>query len=270
MTANAVPSSAAEDLLLNARALDEFINSTSDSLVTRLGVTKETLKGAVYALRFFNNRGNWAAITDYALKDLVLFSGTWYVCIEPHTSGGSFAANAAKFVVHQTSLVVSILMQSLLDDTTTDEAQSTLGATALGKSLFTAVDTTAARSALGIATYADLGVTQSFTKAQRGTPVPLTDAATVAVDMALANNFTLTLGGNRTLGAPTNQVAGQGGVIVITQDGTGSRTLAYNSVWKFPGGTVPTLTTTAGAVDVIAYQVESGGRITARMISDVK
>jgi hypothetical protein len=92
----------------------------------------------------------------------------------------------------------------------------------------------------------------------------------VAVDLALANNFTLTLGGSRTLGAPTNQTVGQGGVIVITQDATGSRTLAYNAVWKFPGGTAPTLTTTANAVDVLAYYVESGTRITARLVSDVK
>ena len=103
-----------------------------------------------------------------------------------------------------------------------------------------------------------------------GTTVALTDAATIATDLSLANYYTLTLGGNRTLGAPTNQTAGQSGVIVITQDGTGSRTLAYNSVWKFPSGTVPTLTTTANAVDVLAYYVESGTRITARLLSDVK
>jgi hypothetical protein len=102
------------------------------------------------------------------------------------------------------------------------------------------------------------------------TPVALTDAATVAVDLSLSNNYTLTLGGSRTLGAPTNQTAGQSGVIVITQDGTGSRILAYNAVWKFPGGTAPTLTTTASAVDVIAFYVESATRITARLVSDVK
>jgi hypothetical protein len=111
---------------------------------------------------------------------------------------------------------------------------------------------------------------QTFTAAQRGTPVALTDAATVAVDLSLSNNYTLTLAGNRTLGAPTNQTAGQSGLIVITQDATGSRTLAYNSVWKFPGGTAPTLTTTASAVDVLAFYVESSTRITARLVSDVK
>ena len=118
-------------------------------------------------------------------------------------------------------------------------------------------------------TIAGLAVVQSFTKAQRGTPVALTDGATVAVDLSLGNNFTLTLAGNRTLGAPTNVTAGQSGVIVVTQDGTGSRTLAYNSAYKFAGGTAPTLTTTASAVDVLAYYVESSTRITVTSLLNV-
>jgi hypothetical protein len=118
-------------------------------------------------------------------------------------------------------------------------------------------------------TVAGLAVAQSFTKAQRGTPVALTDASTVAVDLSLGNNFTLTLAGNRTLGAPTNVTAGQSGVIVVTQDGTGSRTLAYNSVYKFAAGTAPTLTTTASAVDVLAYYVESSTRITVTSLLNV-
>ena len=118
-------------------------------------------------------------------------------------------------------------------------------------------------------TVAGLAVAQSFTKAQRGTVVALTDAATIAVDLSLGNNFSVTLAGNRTLGAPTNQTAGQSGVIVVTQDGTGSRTLAYNSVYKFAGGTAPTLTTTASAVDVLAYYVESASRITVTSLLNV-
>ena len=118
-------------------------------------------------------------------------------------------------------------------------------------------------------TVAGLAVAQSFTKAQRGTPVALTDAATIAVDLSLGNNFTVTLAGNRTLGAPTNVTAGQSGVIVVTQDGTGSRTLAYNTAYKFAGGTAPTLTTTASAVDVLAYYVESASRITVTSLLNV-
>ena len=113
-------------------------------------------------------------------------------------------------------------------------------------------------------------VAQTFTAAQRGAYVTLTDAATIATDLSLGNQFQVTLGGNRTLGAPTNVVAGQSGVIRVVQDGSGGRTLAYNSVFKFPGGTAPTLTTTANAVDLLAYHVESTTRIAVRFIGDVK
>ena len=120
-------------------------------------------------------------------------------------------------------------------------------------------------------TLAGLAVAQSYTKAQRGTPVTLTDAATIAVDLSLGNNFAVTLAGNRTLGDPTNVTAGQSGVIVVTQDGTGSRTLAYaGTKWKFAGGTAPTLTAgVGGAVDVLAYYVESSTRITVTSLLNV-
>ena len=121
-----------------------------------------------------------------------------------------------------------------------------------------------------ISGYAALASAQTFSAAQRGAYVTLTDAATIATDMALGNHFQVTLGGNRTLGAPTNVVAGQSGVIRVVQDGTGSRTLAYNSVFKFPGGTAPTLTTAANSVDLLAFHVESATRIAVRFIGDVK
>ena len=118
-------------------------------------------------------------------------------------------------------------------------------------------------------TVAGLGVIQSFTKAQRGTVVALTDGATITPDFSAGNNFSVTLGGNRTLANPTNLTAGQSGVIVVTQDGTGSRTLAFGSEYKFAGGTAPTLTTTASAVDVLAYYAESATRITVTAILNV-
>lgn len=117
---------------------------------------------------------------------------------------------------------------------------------------------------------AKLDVVQTFTVAQRGAVSTLTDGTTITPDFAAANNFSVTLGGNRTLANPTNLTAGQSGVIRIAQDGTGSRTLAYGSYFKFPQGTAPTLTTTASAVDVLCYYVESTTRITARLMADVK
>jgi hypothetical protein len=93
----------------------------------------------------------------------------------------------------------------------------------------------------------------------------LTDGATITPDFGAGLNFKVTLGGNRTLANPTNAKDGQSGVIRVIQDGTGGRTLAYGSNWRFPGGTasggVPS--TTAGAIDLIAYVVGEGGLIYA-------
>lgn len=99
--------------------------------------------------------------------------------------------------------------------------------------------------------------------AAAATIATLTDAATIAVDMSTACNFTVTLGGNRTLGNPTNATAGQSGSIFIVQDGSGSKTLAYSSDWEFAGGSAPTLSTGANAIDRLDYIVRASGSIQA-------
>lgn len=124
----------------------------------------------------------------------------------------------------------------------------------------------AARTSLAAAGLA----TNAFTGAQIGGVTALTSAsASIAINLATNNNFSHTTSENTTLAAPSNPVAGQSGVIVITQGGT-ARTLAYNSFWKFAGGIVPTLTATIGAVDVFAYHVESATRATCNLVKDVK
>ena len=87
-------------------------------------------------------------------------------------------------------------------------------------------------------------------------PVALVDAATITPDLATGINFTVTLGGNRILANPANAQPGASGVVIVSQDGTGSRALAYGSAWKFPGG-APVLSNTAAAIDVISYFVVS-------------
>ena len=102
-----------------------------------------------------------------------------------------------------------------------------------------------------------------------GNITALTDAATISINFASSNNFSVTLGGNRTLGNPSNVVAGQSGFIAVTQDGTGSRTLAYSSNWDFASGSPPTLTTTAGATDIIAYYARTTTSIVADVILNI-
>jgi hypothetical protein len=108
---------------------------------------------------------------------------------------------------------------------------------------------------------ATLTAAQTYTAGQRGEITTLTDAASISIDLAASNNFAVVLAGNRTLANPTNVVAGQSGSIFISQDGTGSRTLAYGSQYDFAGGTAPTLTTTASAVDRIDMIVRSSTSI---------
>jgi len=96
----------------------------------------------------------------------------------------------------------------------------------------------------------------------------LTDAASIVVDFALGNNFLVTIGGNRTLAAPSNAVAGQTGQIYVVQDSTGSRTLAYNSAYQFVSGASPTLSTGASDVDILVYSTRSSTTIDAALLKN--
>ena len=98
----------------------------------------------------------------------------------------------------------------------------------------------------------------------------LSDGATITIDMATACHHSVTLGGNRTFAAPSNQVVGQSGSIFITQDGTGSRTASFNSAFKFIGGVAPTLSTAASAIDRIDYIIKSSNVIQCAVSLDVK
>lgn len=92
----------------------------------------------------------------------------------------------------------------------------------------------------------------------------------VAVDMSTGFNFTLTMTGSPwTLSNPTNEKVGQSGFIRIAQDGTGSRTLAYGSEWKFAAGTDPVLSTAASTVDLLFYQVIATGEIYGNLVKAV-
>jgi len=82
----------------------------------------------------------------------------------------------------------------------------------------------------------------------------LTDGATIDWNLSTEQVAKVTLAGNRTLNAPTNQQAGAFYSLAIIQDGTGSRTLTFNSAYKFTATTAPTLTTTASAKDIIIFK----------------
>ena len=74
-------------------------------------------------------------------------------------------------------------------------------------------------------------------------------------------NFIVTATGNVTLANPSTEVAGQSGVIILIQDGTGSRTLSLGTDYETAAAAGLTISTAANAVDVIPYFVKASGSI---------
>lgn len=74
-----------------------------------------------------------------------------------------------------------------------------------------------------------------------------------AITVSLANGTVqqLTLTGNATITMPT-AVAGKSFIIMLKQDGTGSRTVTWSTV-VWPGGTAPTITSTASKQDIYSF-----------------
>jgi hypothetical protein len=100
--------------------------------------------------------------------------------------------------------------------------------------------------------------------------VTLADATSVVPDLNTSNVFAVTLAGNRTLAAPTNTSTNIGatGHIFVIQDATGNRTLSYNTAYQFPDGTVPTLTSSAAAVDILFYAVRTTTKVDSILIKN--
>lgn len=156
----------------------------------------------------------------------------------------------------------TIKVDSIVTSTKTINPDNLLATSAIGTSV-QAYDANTAKT----------NTAQTFTAQQRGTISAIGNTSgTITLDFATANNFSLTLNANssNTLATPSNITAGASGVIYITQDATGSRLLSYSSAWDFTGGTVPTLSTAANAVDCLVYAVRTTGSIVATLIKDVK
>ena len=83
--------------------------------------------------------------------------------------------------------------------------------------------------------------------------ITLTDGATISWNTAEGQVAEVTLGGNRTMAAPTNVKDGAFYSLKVIQDGTGSRTISWNAVFKFTGATAPTLSTAANSVDFVIF-----------------
>lgn len=81
-------------------------------------------------------------------------------------------------------------------------------------------------------------------------PSATTASATTNIDLSTGNVFTINLGANITTLTTSNAAVGTY-LVKFVQDATGSRTVNFPAAWKWAGGIVPTLTTTASKLDIV-------------------
>lgn len=145
-------------------------------------------------------------------------------------------------------------------------AAADVGAASTGALTAEATARASADTALGAAKVAKAGDT--MTGALAPSVIALTDAATIAVNAAPGNLFTVTLGGNRTFGAPANPVSGQAITMLIRQPASGGPwTPSFASGtggYSFGSSSVPLWSTAANATDKIAWTYDAGNPNGAR------
>lgn len=112
------------------------------------------------------------------------------------------------------------------------------------------------------AALAGTNVAQVFTAQQTPMNGALTDGATIDWNGNTNGQVvSVTLGGNRTMNAPTNIQQYALYILRVSQDATGSRTLAWNAAYKFGTAGAPTLTTTASKVDILSFLGGAGNTL---------
>ena len=224
----------------------------NDAAVTGAKIADNTISAAKMTSAFINANTDFAS----ALVDASVIKAD---AINPqHIADGAINAN--------TMIAANIIDASNIKAGAVGSSELATGAVSANTKM--AADVVGARelrignvaAANGVFTHN----THTFRNAQRARIEAVSvGAANVTLDFANAQMFSLTLGTNTNLDRPSNLTVGQSGTIFLVQDGTGSRTLSYSSVFDFVGGTAPTLTTTASAVDRIDYVVRSTSSIHA-------
>jgi hypothetical protein len=81
------------------------------------------------------------------------------------------------------------------------------------------------------------------------TTLTLPVGSTITLDPTMGNVQQITITGNYSVGVPANTQDGSTIDLVVIQDGTGGRTLTWNSIFLFEGAAAPVLSTVGGGID---------------------
>lgn len=240
--------------------------------------------GSINSTPIGNTTASSGAFTTLSASSTVSGTGFSNYFASPPAIGGTAAAAAAFTTLTASSTVTLsppnanvVLSPTGTGTVTVSPATAgtlnnvSIGATTASTGAFTTLSASSTVSGTGFTNYlaspAAIGTTTPaggrFTFAHTA-PVVVTFAATgMAIDCALSNVFTIamtaTLTGAMVISNPKD---GQTINIFLTQDATGSRLVSgfWPSGFKWPGGTVGVLTTTANAVDLVVatYRATTG------------
>lgn len=212
--------------------------------------------GSVPLAAGFNPRGAYAAGSTYAVNDVVSYSSSSYVSMVAGNIGHQPDTSTTQWMLLVGPAAgVSASRQIATSGLATGGGDLTADRT-ITVPAAAAADVRAGTSSAKANTPAALAGAAAF--------ITLTDAATVAWDVSTGFNAMVTLGGNRTIGAPTSLQDGVTYVLVLVQDATGSRVPSWNSIWDFGAQGAPTLQTAAGKRDRVVGQYNASvGKIAA-------
>lgn len=189
----------------------------------------------------FGQVTSWTTSTNTVIVDVdsVGGSGTlsdWTIALSAYSSVGSYL----------TTSDIGVTVQGYDDDLAAIAALA--GSSGVLKK--TGTNTWA----LDTGTFVEAETATTFTAQQVFGNSALTDASTIAWDVATKQVATFTfVSSSRTMGAPTNMVNGGFYALAVIQN-AGSNTLTWNSVFKWASGAAPTLSTAAGAKDYFVFR----------------
>lgn len=95
--------------------------------------------------------------------------------------------------------------------------------------------------------------TNDFSPGQDEIELVADGGGNIAIDLLLGNAFRIVLDGDYTLSNPTNLNRHETYLIRVIQDpgGAGNKTLSFDTAYTFEGGTQPTISVAADAVDLL-------------------
>ena len=231
--------------------LSSGTTTSNRSISTGAQITNGTISTALIPVGTFGTTTSTAATITAGTIPTLTFG----------TTTGT-AANITSGTIQ--TLTSSTLASNLTGGTFSGSVNSTLGTIATLNSTtgtignFTTTLTGDVTISTGSATVgtrvAVVNTAQQYSRAHNFAATALTiTSGTVPWNLAENQVATLTVTTNSTMNTPTNPQAGATYVMLVTQGTGGSNTLSFSTAYKFPGGTVPVLSTGSAQVDVVSF-----------------